>query len=486
MSNAIANLEPKALWGHFADLCAIPRPSGKEERVRAHVKAWAAARSFEVREDSVGNLCVAVPASKGHERAPIVILQGHLDIVAEKNNDFAFDFDKDPIPATIDGEWVTSKNTTLGADNGMGIAAAMASADDPTAMHGPLELLFTVDEETALTGATNLDPRIVQGRTLLNLDSEEDGTLFVGCAGGATTEIDLPAKRAAAAGRTALALTVTGLKGGHSGLCIHENRGNSIKVLARVLHLWLEKAEVLIDSIQGGNKHNAIPREASAVVLVPSGFVAEARTLAEELRRRALTEIATIDPGLEIGVTPAAKSSGKPADADSSRRLVQLLVGLPHGVIAMSRELAGLTETSTNLAIIQTDADGPFHVTTSSRSSVEAALRFTLDQANALILLAGGKLREVNAYPGWQPNMASKLLATCKKVHHELRGNDAKVTAIHAGLECGIIGEKLGGADMISFGPWLEGVHAPGERVNVPSAARFWEFHKALLRSLAG
>ena len=486
MSNAIANLEPKSLWGHFADLCAIPRPSGKEERVRAHVKSWAKGRGFEVREDSVGNVCVAVPASKGHEKAPIVILQGHLDIVAEKNNDFTFDFDQDPIPAVIDGEWVTSKNTTLGADNGMGVAAAMASADDPSVVHGPLELLFTIDEETALTGATGLDPKMVKGRMLLNLDSEEDGTLFVGCAGGCTTEIDFPLKRAAGTGRSALELTVTGLKGGHSGLCIHENRGNSIKLLARVLHAWLDKAEVLVDSIQGGNKHNAIPREASAVVVVPTDFVPQAKKLAEELRRQALTEISGIDPGLEIGIAPASKSTGSPANLDSSRRLVQLLIGVPHGVMAMSRDLAGLTETSTTMAVIQTEAGGNVHVTCSSRSSVEAALRFTMDQANAVITLAGGKYREVGAYPGCQPNMGSALLTTCKKVYRELRGSDPKVTAIHAGLECGIIGEKLGGADMISFGPWLEGVHAPGERVNVPSAARFWEFHKALLKSIAG
>jgi dipeptidase D len=484
MTSPLANLEPAWLWKHFDQLRQIPRPSRKEERVREHVKAWAAERKFLVREDAVGNVCIVVPASKGHEKAPIIVVQGHLDIVAEKDKATEFDFDKDPIPVKIDGDWVVAPHTTLGADNGMGIAAAMAGVDDPSVVHGPLELLFTIDEETALTGASNLDPKIIKGRVLLNLDSEEDWSLFVGCAGGCTTTTKFPATRVAApGGYAALKIEITGLKGGHSGLAIHENRGNSIKILARVLRLWLQEHDVLVSSIEGGNKHNAIPREASAVAFVPTACLAQARELAATLRARALTEIATIDPGLEIKVTDVA-SAPAPIDADGSRRLVGLLIGLPHGVISMSRDLAGLTETSTNLAVIQSDAK-EVTITTSSRSSVEAALRFTLDQVASVVALAGAACTESGGYPGWQPNMASPLLKTCKDVYRELRGKDANVTAIHAGLECGIIGEKLGGADMISFGPLLEGVHAPGERVNIPSVARFWDFYKAVLKHLA-
>lgn len=484
MTSPLANLEPKSLWSHFDQLRQIPRPSRKEEKVREHVKKWAAERKFAVREDAIGNVCIVVPATKGHEKAPIIIVQGHLDIVAEKDKATEFDFDKDPIQVKVDGDWVVAEHTTLGADNGMGVAAAMASADDPSVVHGPLELLFTIDEETALTGASNLDPKILQGRTLLNLDSEEDWSLFVGCAGGCTTTTTLAVKRVPAPdGYVACKLEVTGLKGGHSGLAINENRGNSIKILARVLHLWLQKHDVLVGSIEGGNKHNAIPREASAVVFLPKAAVAGAKEMAANLQKRALTEIATIDPGLEIKLTDAP-SAPQPVDADGSRRLVGLLIAMPHGVVAMSRDIAGLTETSTNLAVIATD-DKAITITTSSRSSVEAALRFTLDQVAAVVTLAGATCTEAGGYPGWQPNMASPLLKTCKAVYKELRGKDPNVTAIHAGLECGIIGEKLGGADMISFGPLLEGVHAPGERVSISSAAKFWEFYKAVLKHLA-
>jgi dipeptidase D len=484
MTSPLAHLEPAWLWKHFDQLRQIPRASQKEERVRAHIKAWADERKFPVREDAVGNQCVSVPATAGHDKARTVVIQGHVDMVAEKDKATEFDFDKDPIQVRVDGDWVVADHTTLGADNGLGVAAALAAVDDPSVVHGPMELLFTVDEETALTGASNLDPSIITGRTLLNLDSEEDGALFVGCAGGCTTAIKFDITRAAApAGFTPLRVEISGLKGGHSGLMIHENRGNSIKVLARVLRRWQSQGELLLDAIEGGNKHNAIPREASAVVYVPTAAVPKLRELAEELRNKALTEIATIDPGLAITVSEAA-GAGKPASAEATERLVRLLAALPHGVIAMSRDIAGLTETSTNLAIIGS-SDTQITITTSSRSSVEAALRFTLDQAKAIVELAGAKWSESGGYPGWQPNMASPLLQICKNVFRELRGADPVVTAIHAGLECGIIGEKLGGADMISFGPLLEGVHAPGERVNIPSVARFWDFYKAVLRELA-
>lgn len=484
MTHPLANLEPAWLWRHFDQLRQIPRPSRKEQLVRQHVKTWAAERSFAVREDAVGNVCIAVPATAGHEKAPIVILQGHLDMVAEKDNATAFDFEKDPIAVTIDGDWVVAVHTTLGADNGVGVAAAMACADDPGVVHGPLELLLTVDEETGLTGASNLEPRIVEGRTLLNLDSEEDRSLFVGCAGGGTTTTTLPVTRGPApAGLTSLRVAVTGLKGGHSGLAIHENRGNSIKILARVLHLWQQHGDALVCSIEGGNKRNAIPREASAVVLVPTSFAARARELAAGLRTRALTELAAIDPGLEITVTEAGDATD-PIDAGGSRQLVGLLTAMHHGVIAMSRDIVGLTETSTNLAVIQSGAS-EVTITSSSRSLIDAALRFALDQVAATAALAGASCAESAVYPGWQPNLASPLLQTCKAVFRELNAVEPNVVAIHAGLECGIIGEKLGGADMISFGPLLEGVHAPGERVNIPSVARFWRFTKAVLQRLA-
>ncbi len=486
MSTTISHLEPTSIWSHFDQLRQIPRPSKNEAAVRDHIKAWAVKRGFESVEDAAGNLCVRVPGSPGHENARIVIMQGHLDMVPEKNKTSNHDFDKDPIEVIIDGDWVVAPDTTLGADNGIGVAAAMASADDPACVHGPLELLFTIDEETGLTGATELDGSILKGRTLLNLDSEEDGTLFVGCAGGTTTEIKRDMPRAAApAGWAALRIDVVGLRGGHSGLNIHENRGNSIKILARLLNRWMEKTDLRIDSFDGGNKHNAIPREAVAVVVVPAAFADGAVEFAAAEYKKILTEYESIDPGLAIHVTRLDVVPVAPGTEPAARALVTLLIGLPHGVLAMSRDIQGLTETSTNVAIIRTEGEAAY-ITTSSRSSVAIALRGALDQANAVIRMAGARFEEVGAYPAWQPNMKSPLLNTCKQVFTKLYGGTPKVTAIHAGLECGIIADKVDGdVDIISYGPQLEGVHAPGEKVCISSVARFWEFHKQVLAQLA-
>lgn len=482
----LERIEPKALWQHFDQLRQIPRPSRHEERVREHIKKWAKDRGFEAKQDAIGNVCVHVPATKGHENAPVVVIQGHVDMVAEKDKATNFDFLKDPIEVRIDGDWVVADHTTLGADNGIGVAAAMASADDPSVVHGPLQLLFTIDEETGLTGASNLDPSIVNGRMLLNLDSEDDGVLFVGCAGGCTTEIELPITRAIAPkDLVALKVEVTGLKGGHSGLNINENRGNSIKIVARVLHRWLMEREVLVDQIEGGNKHNAIPREASAVALVHKDFAQKAIELAADEQAKAVSEYGTVDTNLQIKVTKLDEPVEKPANLDSSSRLIRMLIALPNGVLAMSRDIAGMTETSTNLAIIRTEGD-KIAITTSTRSSVEAALRNGLHQTAAVVLMAGGTYQDVGGYPGWQPDMSSPLLKLCKEVHKDQHGKDPHVTAIHAGLECGIIGEKIGGkVDMISYGPQLMGVHAPGEKVQISSVARFWEFHKEVLKRLA-
>lgn len=484
MTSPLANLEPKFLWSHFDQIRQIPRPSGHEQALIAHIKNWAGERKFEWVEDKAGNLCVRVPGTKGHEKSPIVVIQGHMDMVAEKDSGTKFDFLKDPIHCRVDGDWVVADHTTLGADNGIGLAAGMGAADDPTVEHGPLELLFTVDEETGLTGATDLDASILRGKIMLNLDSEEDGVLFVGCAGGATSEIFFDLARIdVPAGHVAVKLEVSGLKGGHSGLNIIDNRANSVKVLCRVIDRWLEKHDVFVDSMSGGNKHNAIPREAVAVVAVPEAFVDEAKAIAAEEQATILTEYKTIDGGLTIKVesTDGAK---KPANLDCTRRLVAMLTALPDGVSSMSRDIAGLVETSSNLAIVNTDGD-KVQITTSSRSSVASALTGVLNEAKAVVRLAGAKYTEEGAYPAWQPNMDSALLKTCKGVFQELYGREPKVTAIHAGLECGIIGEKIGAdADMISFGPQLEGVHAPGEKVKISTVVTFWNFYKKVLAAL--
>ena len=384
MGSPLADLQPRLLWRNFDGLRSVPRPSQHEGKVLAHVKHWAAERKLEVRQDAVGNLCVRVPATPGHEGARTVVLQGHLDMVPEKDHATTFDFLTDGIPVRVDGDWVVADHTTLGADNGIGVAAALAAAEDRDLVHGPLEVLLTVDEETALTGACGLDGGLVAGRVLINLDSEEDGVLFVGCAGGCTTEINFGLDRASPpSGYVPLQIEVGGLKGGHSGLLIHENRGDSLKVLARVLDRLVRQGPVLVDVFEGGNKDNAIPREASAVVYVSAKLAADCPTTAEAVRREILAEISGVDPDLTIQVRDGSGATGRPGDTDCSSRLIALLVGLPHGVVAMSRDIAGLTETSTNLGVARTESDRVV-ITCSSRSSVESAQRRVLDQINAV------------------------------------------------------------------------------------------------------
>ena len=485
MSSPLASLQPSFLWKHFDALRCIPRPSGHEEAVMAHLRSWAESRGLKHRSDAVGNVIVYVPGTKGREKAPAVILQGHVDIVAEKDKSTDFDFMKDPIEVVVEGDWVIALKTTLGADNGIGVAAAQAVADDTSVSHGPLELLFTVDEETALTGATNVDGSLFTGRTMLNLDSEEDGTLFVGCAGGCTTDLVCELSPSAAPqGWTELEINVTGLKGGHSGLAIHEDRGNAIKILAELLARAIVRGPLRLIRIEGGNKHNAIPREASAAIAVPAGSVPVVKELAAAVARDTLQEIGGIDPDLRIEVRPAEGRHPSASEATTTR-LVRLLQALPHGALVMSRDLPGLVETSTNVAVAAT-ADGRAEIITSSRSSVAPALRKVLDQIRAIGELGGAKVSERNGYPGWQPNLASPLLTLCRSTWKQLYGTEARVTAVHAGLECGIINERLGGGvDMISFGPWLEGVHAPGEKVNWKTVQRFFAFLSAVLNRLS-
>lgn len=482
----LAHLEPRSVWSHFDALRQIPRPSGAEEGARNYVKAWAAARGYEWRTDEVGNIVVRVPATPGHESAKTVILQGHLDMVAEKDPSFSFDFMKDAIPVRLDGEWVVSDHTTLGADNGIGVAAALASADDKSVVHGPLEILMTIDEERGLTGAAKVDASLLAGSLLINLDSEDEGNLYVGCAGGCRTEISFPTRRTAPKDEdVAIRVAVRGLKGGHSGIAIHENRANAIKVMAQVFSAFISRVPVRIASFEAGNKDNAIPRDASMVAFVPASFVAEAQALAEQSKKSLLTEFSGIDPDLAIDAKVDSETPRLAIDPERSRTFVQLLVALPNGALVMSRDIKGMTETSANVAVARTTEE-KIRLTTSCRSSVAAALARTLDQVSAVATLAGAEATHLLGYPGWQPDMSSKLLATCKAVYQHETGREAHVTAIHAGLECGLIGERLGSrVDMISYGPDIQGVHAPGERVCVPSVARFWSFHKAVLARIA-
>jgi dipeptidase D len=431
-------------------------------------------------------LVLRVPATPGRESAPPLILQTHLDMVCEKNRDVAHDFERDPIRPRVTGEWVTASGTTLGADNGIGVAAALAAATDPAVKHGPLELLFTLDEETGLTGAKELDPKILAGRMLLNLDSEEDGVIFVGCAGGEDTLIDVkPAFRSAAFRGSALRLEVSGLRGGHSGLNIVENRGNALKLVARVLSALVEEGVPFdLATIHGGSKHNAIPREAEAIVVPDPNATARLRAVTEKALAGFRIELHKIDDGLQLTWSPCPDPARVLAIADRDR-LLQLLIALPHGVLAMSQDIAGLVETSSNLAVVK-ENEGAIRIVTSSRSSIAPSLAYVLAQVRAAATLAGASVTLKDGYPGWKPNMESRALAVVREVYRKQWSREPHVTAIHAGLECGLLGEKIPGLDMVSFGPQIEGAHSPDERVNVLSVGRFWQALTEVLDRLSG
>jgi dipeptidase D len=482
----VSDLEPRPLWQHFDAILAIPRPSKHEERARRYVLEQAEGRGLRWRQDATGNVVVEKPASPGKEGAPIVVLQGHLDMVTEKNSGTVHDFDCDPIVPRREGDWVKATGTTLGADNGIGAAAMLAVMTAEDLVHGPLELLFTVDEETGLTGVLALDSEAIalRGRRLLNLDSEEEGAVTIGCAGGSSSHLTLTLETAPVpAGTTALDVKLSGLKGGHSGMEIHLQRGNAVKLLARALFAALQQTAFHLAAFQGGNKHNALPREAVARVVVPADARDVFTAAVERETAAILDEIRTVDPDLkiEIAEAPAAERVWTPA---ASRKMLDLLNALPHGVQAMSNDIPGLVETSLNVATA-TSTDGALSILISIRSSVASAMRDTKRRLRAIAELAGAEVEETEGYSGWKPNPASPLLGLFRQVHQRVAGTNPELKAVHAGLECGVLGEKFPGMDMISFGPVIEGAHSPDERARIDSVGRFWELLKATLGELA-
>lgn len=476
MTSPLSTLEPRNLWKRFDELRSIPRASGDESHVIDYIEARAKENGWTVRRDAVGNVCLRVPASPGLDALPIVVLQAHLDMVCEKDAGSDFDFSRNGIQAVLEGDWVTARGTTLGADNGVGVAAALAVCEDPSTVHGPVELLFTVDEEGSLSGAKQLDPSLVRGRILLNLDAENDDELVIGCAGGCDTEIEYGARRAPAPdGLIPMKLSVGGLLGGHSGLSIHENRGNAIRILARILRRYLREQEIYLWGIEGGNKPTAIPREAHAVFYTPEKFLPRARQLVDEVTEAFMREIGVVDSSLRVTLEPTDRPTVSPFDCSSTRRLVRLLNALPHGVLAMSRTHPSQVHSSTNLASVRTDIDRVTLVM-SSRSMLQWSLDGVLNQIDAVSRLAGAATEETSAYGPWhaqEQSVASDLaVAAFEKVH----GHPPRRAVIHGGLECGPLSERLPGVDMISFGPRIEGAHTPAERVNVPSVQRFHAF----------
>ncbi len=480
----VAELEPQALWKYFDTILTIPRGSKEEDKIRAWVVEVAEGLGCTATVDGAGNVVVKKPGSPGHESAPATILQAHLDMVNDKNSDVEHDFSKDPIQPRRDGEYLTASGTTLGSDNGIGVASMLAIMGANDLIHGPIEFLFTADEETGLNGAMGVDGSLFDARRLINLDSEEEGAVTVGCAGGADTTVTLPLTgEATAADAAAFTVKLHGMQGGHSGIDIHLQRGNSNKLLARMLHSVSLETPFHLAAFQGGNKHNAIPRESFATVVVGASHKdALSSALAAEFTG-VKKEFAPADPDMALEVADSA-APGTVWDNSTTLNVLRLVTGLPHGVLAMSYDIPGLVETSTNLAVVQ-EADGSMEVLMSSRSSVATALEATRQRIRATAELAGASVEEHVGYPGWKPDLDSHLLQVVKSVHARVLGSDPHVEAIHAGLECGLIGEKIPGMDMISFGPQIEFPHSPNERVKVDSVGRFHDLLTAVMEDLA-
>ncbi|MCA8975200.1 MAG: aminoacyl-histidine dipeptidase [Planctomycetes bacterium] len=469
----------------FRAINRIPRGSKNEKAISDWLAAWAGEHGFASRRDAVLNLVIEVPGTPGLEGAPTVVVQGHMDMVCEKAKGSRHDFTTDPIEPIIDGDWMRADNTTLGADNGIALAMAMTVATARNVPHPPLELLFTVDEETGLTGANALENGFIRGKILLNLDSEDEGVFTVGCAGGRDTHLHLPLQTAAPSpDHSPFKITVGGLRGGHSGIDIQRQRGNAVRILGRALDQVLARCDARLVSIQGGSAHNAIPRDAEAVVMLPAGEVDRVGPVIGALERSLRAELARVDPGISLSLEAVTESPAGPAwSAQTTRTAVDLLLAIPHGVAALSTEIAGLVETSNNLATVVT-ANGEMVVQTSQRSSIMQCLDFLTHRIESVGRLAGAKARSNTGYPSWQPNMASPLLAQCKRLYRELFDKDPVVEIIHAGLECGIIGSKYEGMDMISFGPTIVDPHSPNERIEISSIGKVWDFFTALLARL--
>lgn len=474
MNRNLTALKPELVWKHFAEIVRIPRPSSHEERIRRYVLDFAAAQGLEAREDAAHNVYVRKPATPGMEGRKGVILQAHLDMVPQKNNDKTFDFENDPIDAYIDGEWVTADGTTLGADNGIGVAAILAVLEDRTLRHGPVEALFTATEETGMDGAFGLEEGMLQGEILLNLDSEQEGELYVGCAGGLDANItfDYEEVPAPATGYTAARISVKGLKGGHSGIQIVCQRANANKLLFRLLNTT--PCEVLLASVDGGGLRNAIPREAEATVLVPAADFERLAEAVAAYEKVVQAEFAGIEEGISIRMEACEKPAAMLPKA-VAQALIRAVVACPDGVTRMSMAMPGLVQTSSNLARVVSDGR---HIRLQSllRSSVSSEKQALGEAIAALFALAGARTELTGAYDGWNPDMSSPILAAMTASYERLYGQRPAITAIHAGLECGIIGSHYPGLDMISFGPTICYPHSPDEKVEIASVGKFYEF----------
>ena len=480
----IKDLKPALIWSIFDKITKVPRPSKKEEKIRKFLLDYAKENNIEVRTDAVGNVVMSKPATPGKENAPCVILQGHMDMVCESNIP-GFDFENNPITTIIDGEWVHADGTTLGADNGIGMAAALAILTDKTLVHGPVEALFTVDEETGMTGANNLGEGMLKGDMLLNLDSEDDGLIFVGCAGGIDSTITFSYDaEAAPEGYQFFRVDLTNGRGGHSGGDIHLGRANANKLLARYLYALGKETDLRLAQISGGNLRNAIPRDAHAYFGVPAADKEKARVQLNVFLAEIGNEYKVEDPDIKVELVSEVAPANV-LDAKTSDNLIKALFSAPHGVVSMSKDFEGIVETSTNLASVRMLPDNKVLVVTSQRSSVESRKLDIAAQVEAHFALAGAEVTHGDGYPGWEPNMKSPIMHVVRDAYKELFSTDPEITSIHAGLECGLLGSIYPHLDMVSFGPTLRNVHSPSEMMHIPAVERFWRHLVLVLEKVA-
>ncbi|HOC41130.1 MAG TPA: aminoacyl-histidine dipeptidase [Bacteroidales bacterium] len=484
MNNPFINFEPHKVWQYFYEITQIPRPSKNEDKIIAYLENFAKSKNLEYKKDRVNNIVIRKPASKGGENKPMVALQCHVDMVCEKNNDVDKDFLKDPIEAYIDGEWVKAKGTTLGADDGIGVAMQLAILDSDIDGIGPIECLFTVDEETGLTGANGLENDMIKSKYLINLDSEDEGQIFIGCAGGKNTLGFLPIKYQSVQEKNSVEVFVSGLQGGHSGDDIEKKRGNAIKLLTRIVYDLLNSNETIqLVNIEGGNLHNAIPREATAVLCYDNeDDYNKIKNIVADYQNIFKTELKISDPGVKVTITKK-DITNKWIDREMAFRLIRLLYVLPHGVFAWSQDIPDFVETSTNLASIKKQ-DEQYIITTSQRSSLESAKENICNKVKSAFELAQANVEVNDGYPGWTPNPESYLLKLVAEETEKVLNKKPVIRAIHAGLECGLFSEKFPGLEMVSIGPEMKGVHSPDERLLIPSVKRTFDILINVLKKI--
>lgn len=475
----ITQIEPQSVWKNFAALNAVPRPSKKEERVIEFMKNFGEKLGLETMVDEVGNVIIKKPATAGMEDRKTVVLQSHLDMVHQKNSDVNFDFNSQGIEMEVDGDWLKAKGTTLGADNGLGVAAIMSVLESTDIAHPAIEALFTIDEETGMTGAMGLKPGTLQGEILLNLDTEEDDEIDIGCAGG----LDVTASQTYAlesANGQIVKIEIKGLQGGHSGMDIHKGFGNANVILGRLLYTGIANENIQLISIDGGGLRNAIPREAMAILSVRNSV--EFIEQATELKEAILEEFTSVEKDLHINIETFSSTEKAISEADS-RKIILALKSAHNGVYRMSPDVADLVETSNNVARVELK-NGELKILNLSRSSVESSKYAVAEQLKSVFELAGMEVEFSGSYPGWKPKPGSDIVKLMENIYERDFGSKPHVVACHAGLECGIIGANYPKMEMVSFGPTIRGAHSPDERANIPSAQKFWGFLKEILKEI--